>query len=53
MQQMKPHLICVHLDDDLHERLLISPGQGVLHRLELADKDVDVSCEARLRLLLC
>lgn len=51
-QQMKPDLICVHLDNDLHECLLISPRQGVLHGLELADKDVDVSCEARLCLLL-
>ncbi len=47
------HLICVHLDNDLHKCLLISPRQGVLHGLELADKDVDVSCEARLCLLLC
>ncbi len=52
-QQMKPDLICVHLDDDLHECLLISPRQGVLHGLELADKDVDVSREPRLCLLLC
>ncbi len=52
-QAQGSHLICVNLDNDFHQGLLVSSRQGVLHGLELADKDVDVACEASLGLLLC
>lgn len=46
------NLICVSLDNDLHEGLLITPRKSVLHGLELADKYVDVPGQAGLSLLL-
>mmetsp|Transcript_19271 Transcript_19271/g.45928 ORF Transcript_19271/g.45928 Transcript_19271/m.45928 type:complete len:413 (-) Transcript_19271:296-1534(-) len=41
-----------HVDDDLHEHLLVLPGEGVLHRLELAHVHIDVALELLDGLLL-
>ena len=46
-------LICVDLDNNFHQRLLISPRKGIFHGLEFTDKYVNVSCKPSLCLLLC
>lgn len=38
------HLVRLGIDDELHERLLVAPADGVLHRLEGGLVDVHVAC---------